>query len=100
MYSASVVLKAIRDCIKDFNKMGHPAYITTKPVCQCADIESWDDLFCHDPAQSASTKHSSPQRLLGTKHIPLSLVARIYQPICLTASLCLRFGLLQKQAHC
>ena len=34
MYSASVVLSAIKDCIELFQIMGHPAYIMTYPVLE------------------------------------------------------------------
>ena len=55
MYSALVVLKAVRDWIFDFQRMGHPAYKMTKPVQERVDMESREDGRVQDLAQSALT---------------------------------------------
>ena len=74
IYSASVVLSAIKLCMEDFHKIGQPMYIITKPVQECADIGTLEEQCFHAPAQSASTKHSKPRDLSGLKTKPESWV--------------------------
>src|SRR6056300_113367 len=100
MYSASVVLKAMSVCIFEAHTIGHPAYMITKTVLECADKGSFDNLFCQEPAQSASTKHSKPLDKSGLNFKPLSFVRSKYRQILFTASSCSCLGSLQMHAHC
>ena len=50
IYSAAVVLRAIRDYIVDFHTRGPPVYVMTKPVLECVDSGSWDDRCYQEPA--------------------------------------------------
>ena len=74
IYSALVILSAIKLCMEDFHKIGQPMYIITKSVQECADIGSLEERCFHAPAQSASTKHSKPRDLSGLKTKPDSWV--------------------------
>ena len=55
VYSASVVLNAIRVCSFDFHKIGHPVSRKTKLVRVYVDKESVEESDVHAPAQSVST---------------------------------------------
>lgn len=52
---ASVVLKNVIDCILDFHRMGHPSLMIMKPVQECVDKGSKNELMIHDLANSALT---------------------------------------------
>ena len=75
MYFASIVLRVFIDYIIDFHKMGQLTYIITKPVRDLVDRGSRKDNKVHEPAQSASTYHSSTFDFLGQRVSPLSQVS-------------------------
>ncbi len=55
MYLASVVLSAISVCSLLDQKMGHPAYIMTNPVCDRTEAGLVGSPEDHPPSKSAST---------------------------------------------
>ena len=98
-YSASVVLNAMIDWSLDFQIMGHPAYITMKPDLEYVDVGSDEERCVQLPAQSASTKHSSPRVRFGFSNNPWSFVFNRYLQILFTASSWSLLGSAQNLAH-
>jgi len=48
IYSASMVLRAVRDWILDFYEIGNPTYRITNPVREREDRGSRDELYVQD----------------------------------------------------
>ncbi len=72
VHSASVVDEAMVVCILDAQMIGHAAQAITHPVRDGHEVASSASASECDPAQSASTQHSKPFSMSGSRMMPLS----------------------------
>ena len=100
IYSAVMVISAIRYCILLAHMIRQLAYIITYPVREWLDKGSSDDRCCHDLAQSASIYHYNRFVLSSLKVIPCALVFNKYLHMHFTDYLCYCNGSLQNLDHC
>jgi len=99
MNSASVVLNTISICNFDAHVSGQQVYFTTYPVQDFAVLLSRCAVSAFQVPLKSASHHSSSELLLGSKIIPLELVAIKYLPIHTIDILCDAFGFEENQAN-